>query len=142
LARRGLICVLSHRVVEGDRRILPAFLTADAMRRTKLVLDMKSDASARFSSPARVAKALHYGVAVVSEPTADSAHLYSYVIPADYAALADRCEQVVRSGLFFDLGRAAQAKFRAETSMTANADYKNRVGWMSVRHIWATGLLS
>ncbi len=104
------------------RDVLPMFVTADVMSRSKLVLDVRRGPGVRFLSPTRIVRALHVGVAVVAEDLGPSpiSSLYRYTLACPYGELVERGEQLIRSGLFVDLGLAALEQFRAETSMARN----------------------
>lgn len=116
LQQRGLTCFVSQ------REVFPTWVVSDLIRRSKVLLDIRRGPEVRFLSPSRIVKGLHAATAVVSErfDTSPLARLYDYTVAVEYAGLAERCEQVVRSGIFHDLGRAALDKFRAETSMRDN----------------------
>jgi hypothetical protein len=115
LRRRGL-----HSIASRAGITLPGYLAGDLIRRAKLVLDVRDDADRGHTSPVSVARALHSGTAVVSERSADAAPIFRYVERVETAGLVGRCEEMVRSGGFVEIGRAAQARFRAETSMRDN----------------------
>ncbi len=115
LRGRGLHCIASRAGMT-----LPGYLAGDLIHRAKLVLDVRHDAGRGHTSPVSVARALHCGTAVVSERSADAAPIFRYVERVETAGLAARCEDMVRSGGFVEIGRAAQARFRAETSMRDN----------------------
>jgi len=116
LAARGLSTFVTA------RDVLPMFVTADVLSRAKLVLDVRRGPGVRFPSPTRVVRALHVGVAVVAEDLGPSpiSSLYRYTLACPYEQLVERSEQLVRSGLFVDLGLAALEQFRNETSMARN----------------------
>lgn len=116
LAARGLSTFVTA------RDVLPMFVTADVLSRAKLVLDVRRGPGVRFMSPTRIVRALHVGVAVVAEDLGPSpiSSLYRYTLACPYEQIVERSEQLVRSGLFADLGLAALEKFRVETSMAGN----------------------
>jgi hypothetical protein len=118
LERRSLNCFTTA------RHVWPEFVTTDALSRSKVVLDLRRGVAVRFPSPTRVCKAVHSGTTIVAERLAPSAldGLYAYTVPCTYAELADRCEDIIRSGRYVDSGLAALAKFRAETSMRRNME--------------------
>jgi hypothetical protein len=116
LRRRGLNCLSS------DRQVLPEFVTADILRRSKIVLDVRRGPGVRFPSPTRICKAVHSGAYVIAEDLGESpiSNLYRYAAACPYAELAQRCAATIRSGQFAELGLSALSRFRAETSMRAN----------------------
>lgn len=116
LRRRGLNCLAS------DRQVLPEFITADILRRSKIVLDLRRGPGVRFPSPTRICKAVHSGARVVAEELDESAisNLYRYAATCSYAELAEYCASVLQSGRYAEQGLETLARFRAETSMCAN----------------------
>jgi hypothetical protein len=116
LRGRGLNCLAS------DRQVLPEFITADILRRSKIVLDLRRGPGVRYPSPTRICKAVHSGALVVAEDLGESAiaNLYHYTVACPYDGIADRCAAVIRSGQYTALGLDALARFRTETSMRAN----------------------
>lgn len=116
LRRRGLLCFTS------DRQAFPTFVTADLIRRSKVLLDVRRGPGVRFPSPTRIARGLHNGAVVVAEDLGASpiADLYRYTVACPYEAVADRCVEIIATGRYVELGFAALAKFRAETSMRDN----------------------
>jgi hypothetical protein len=77
----------------------------------------------RHASPARIVKGLHSGTVVVSERNGGRlGRLDDYILPVDPNELIERCMVVIQSGLAVDMGLAALAKFRAETSMRRNME--------------------
>ena len=105
-----------------QREAYPDFVAADLIRRAKILLDIRRSADVRFLSPTRIMRGLHSGTAVVSERYDQSplAYFYDYVSPSAYEELPDRCRDIIKSGSYIEMARAALAKFRAETSMAAN----------------------
>lgn len=83
---------------------------------------MRRGPGVRFPSPTRIARGLHNGAVVVAEDLGASpiADLYRYTVACPYEAMAERCMEVIATGHYVDLGLAALAKFRAETSMRDN----------------------
>jgi hypothetical protein len=118
LERRGFNCFTTA------RHVWPEFATTDALSRSKIVLDLRRGLAVRFPSPTRVCKAVHGGAMVVAERLAASPldGLYAYTVTCSYAELADRCDEILRSGRYVESGLAALAKFRAETSMRRNME--------------------
>lgn len=116
LQRRGFGCFVT------DRQIYPEFVAGDLVRRAKVLLDIRRGPGVRYPSPTRICRGLHSATLVASENLGESeiANLYRYTVACDTAEMADRCEQVIRSGTFAQLGERALATFRAETSMRAN----------------------
>lgn len=116
LRRRGFNCVSS------DRQVLPEFLTADILRRSKVVLDLRRGPGVRFPSPTRICKAVHSGALVLSEDLGESAiaNLYRFCVRCAYEEIADRCTSLIRSGQYAAQGLAALERFRTETSMRDN----------------------
>jgi hypothetical protein len=113
LRRRGLNCLTS------DRQVLPEFITADILRRSKIVLDVRRGTGVRFPSPTRICKAVHSGALVVAEDLGESAisNLYRYTVACPYGDLADQCARIIEAGRYAAQGLDALARFRAETSM-------------------------
>lgn len=108
---------------QTERKFLPDFVTSDLARRAKVMIDMPRYDSGRYPTPTRIGRALHHGVALVSERLPDNgiAGLHSYsaaLCAAD--EIADRCVALIRAGNYAELGLAALARFRAETSMRNN----------------------
>jgi hypothetical protein len=123
--RKQVVDKLQARGLKGvttARQIFPDFVTADLLSRSKVVLDLRRGPGVGFPSPTRICKALHSRTFVVAENVGDSAisNLYRYIAAYRYDELADRAEQVIRSGRAAELGEVAQAQFKAETSMRAN----------------------
>ncbi len=118
LRRRGFDCLSS------DRQVLPEFVTADILRRSKIVLDLRRGPGVRFPSPTRICKAVHSGALVVAEDLGESpiSSLYRYTVACPYAELADRCSAILASGQYVALGLAALERFRKDTSMRANLE--------------------
>lgn len=116
LRGRGLKCFVS------GTSPLPSFATTDLARRAKLLLDARRSPAARYSSPRRLCKGLHNGVLVVTETTGPGAggSLDRYSLCCEPAAVVERCVATIRSGLAIELGLAALASFRAETSLREN----------------------
>jgi len=116
LRGRGFKCFVTN------RQLFPDFIATDFVTRSKVVLDLRRGPEVRFPSPTRICKSLHGGVLVAAEHLGDSgiANLYNYTVACRYDELAERCEQIIRSGLFVNLGLAAAEKFKAETSMAGN----------------------
>ncbi len=116
LQQRGVSCFLS------DRQAFPSFVTADLIRRSKVVLDVRRGPGVRFPSPTRIVRGLHHGTLVVAEDLGPSpiADLYAYTASCPYEAMADRCADIVRAGTAVELGLAALQKFRLATSMRDN----------------------
>jgi hypothetical protein len=112
LRRGGLGCY-----VTGDAP-LPGFALDDLVRRAKVLLDLRCRAGADYASPLRAVMGLHGGTLVASEKSGRRlGRLDDYVLLAEPQELVERCAAVVRSGMAVDMGLAALAKFRAETSM-------------------------
>lgn len=116
LQRQGLTVFFGH------RETFPTFVSDDIIRRAKVLIDIRRGPGVRFLSPTRIVKGLHLGTAVVSEQfdTSPISNLYRYTLACPYEALVERTVELVRSGTFMNLGNAARARFRAETSMQAN----------------------
>lgn len=116
LRRRGLNCLAS------DRQVLPEFITADILRRSKIVLDLRRGPGVRYPSPTRICKAVHSGALVVAEDLGESAisNLYRFTIACPYDGIVDRCGGIIQAGQYAALGLEALARFRTETSMRAN----------------------
>lgn len=116
LKQHGLTCVCDYQ--SG----YPAYVTDDLVRRAKLMLDIRGRTEVRFLSQPRYVRALHAETAILAERYDVSAlsQLYDYAQPCAYDALAERCVQIIRSMTYTDLGSAALAKFRAQTSMRDN----------------------
>lgn len=116
LQRRGLTVFFSH------RETFPTFVTDDIIRRAKVLLDIRRGPGVRFLSPTRIVKGLHLGTAVVSEQfdTSPISNLYRYTLACPYEQLVERTVELVKSGMFMNMARAASARFKAETSMAAN----------------------
>lgn len=116
LRRRGLNCFTT------DRQAFPDFIATDLVSRSKIVLDLRRSLGVRYPSPTRISKALHNGALVVAEHLGDSAiaNLYAYTVSCRYKEMAERCAAILGAGKPVDLGLAALAKFRAETSMRDN----------------------
>lgn len=116
LAAAGIACVGTQ------REAYPDFIAADMARRAKVLLDVRRNPDVRFLSPTRIMRGLHSGVAVVSERYDQSplAYLYDYVLAASYDDVAAQCRQIIQDRTYVDRAHAALARFRAETSMTAN----------------------
>ena len=116
LRQRGLTCFVTN------RQLFPDFIASDFVTRSKVVLDLRRGPGVRYPSPTRICKSLHGGVLVAAEHLGDSgiANLYNYTVACRYDELTDRCEQIVRSGMFVNLGLAALEKFKTETSMATN----------------------
>lgn len=113
LKRQGVTCFVSY------REAWPNFMMDDIIRRAKVLIDMRRGSNVRFLSPTRIVKGLHSGTAVVSErfDTSVLASLYAYTEAVPYDAVVETCVRVIRSGTYIERGLAAQARFRAETSM-------------------------
>ena len=123
--RQGVTDALKQRSVGcffSDRQAFPSFVTADLIRRSKVVLDVRRGPEVRFPSPTRIIRGLHHGAVVVSEDLGPSpiADLYAYTVTGRYEELADRCADIVRGGNAVELGMAALQKFRTATSMRDN----------------------
>ncbi len=116
LQARGVSCVSTQ------REAYPDYVAADLIRRAKLLLDIRRGAEVRYLSPTRILRGLHSGTAVLAEDFDRSAlsYLYGYTTACPYETLAERCEEIVRSGSFVKRGFDALAKFRGETSMRDN----------------------
>ncbi len=116
LKAAGLACVGTQ------REAYPDFIAADMIRRAKLLLDVRRGPDVRFLSPTRIMRGLHSGTTVVSEryDHGPLGYFYDYVSASPYEELVERCRSIVTSGAYVETGRAALAKFRAETSMAAN----------------------
>jgi hypothetical protein len=97
-------------------------MTDDIIRRAKVLIDVRRGPQVRFLTPTRIAKGLHSGTAVVSErfDESETARLYRYTEACAYEEIADRCGEMIRSGAYLEIGLAALARFRAETSMRDN----------------------
>jgi hypothetical protein len=113
LEEAGLSCVRTQ------REAYPDFVAADLVRRAKVLLDLRRGPEVRFLSPTRIVKGLHAATAVLSErfDTSAVANLYDYTVAAPYDELVERCREIIAEGRFVEIGAAAQAKFRHETSM-------------------------
>lgn len=113
LKTQGLNCMVSN------REAWPNFMMDDIIRRAKVLIDLRRGPEVRFLSPTRIVKGLHCGTAVVSErfDTSAISSLYDYTEACPYEALVDTCVRLIRSGTYVKRGLAAQARFRAETSM-------------------------
>lgn len=112
LRQRGLKCHLSGAVP------LPGFATADLARRAKIFLDARRQSHTRFTSMRRISKGLHNGTLVMTErPVAAPGALDRFTAAIDSERIAEECVAAIGSGKAVDLGLAALAKFRAETSM-------------------------
>lgn len=112
LQQRGLRCHLT------GAKPLPSFATADLARRAKILLDARRHPGARFSSMRRICKGLHSGTLVVTDRPADGAGpLDRFAIAAEANRVADTCAATIGSGKAVEVGLAALARFRAETSM-------------------------
>lgn len=123
--RLGLVAELERRSIgclRTGRLVFPSYLTADLLSRAKVVLDLGRRPGRRFESPTRLSRALHNGAVVVSEQLSGGTapDLQRYAAPCAYEAMADQCQRIIQSGIFAELGLAALAKFRQETSMRAN----------------------
>jgi hypothetical protein len=123
--RLGLIAELERRSIgclRTGRLVFPSYLTADLLSRAKVVLDLGRRPGRRFESPTRLSRALHNGAVVVSEQLSGGSapDLQRYAAPCAYEAMADQCQRIIQSGIFAELGLAALAKFRQETSMRDN----------------------
>jgi hypothetical protein len=118
LERRGFNCFTTA------RHVWPEFATSDALSRSKVVLDLRRGLAVRFPSPTRVCKAVHGAATVVAERLAASPldGLYAYTVTCSYEELADRCDEIIRSGRYVESGLAVLEKFRAETSMRGNME--------------------
>ncbi|HTY68647.1 MAG TPA: hypothetical protein VMH36_18485 [Alphaproteobacteria bacterium] len=116
LKSRGLNCFVSY------REVWPNFMMDDLIRRAKVLIDMRRGSNVRFLSPTRIVKGLHSGTAVVSESfdTSSISSLYAYTEACPYEAMVETCASLIASGIYVERGLAAQARFRAETSMRAN----------------------
>jgi len=117
LKRRRLQCAFT------DPRTMPPYLASDIVGHAKLLLDLRDRAEDRFLSPAGAMRGLHNGTLVLSEswngaPPA-SPH-QNFIMREGYAVLADRCEQVVRSGQWGRIAETAAAGFRSQPSMRDN----------------------
>ncbi len=106
----------------GHRETFPTFVADDIIRRAKVLIDIRRGPGVRFLSPTRIVKGLHLGTAVVSEQfdTSPISNLYRYTLACPYEQLVERAVELVRTGTFMNVGNAARARFRAETSMGAN----------------------
>lgn len=118
LIQRGVSCFWM------DNASFPPYLTDDLLSRSKMVLDFRQEPEARGRSPALSALALHHGAVIVAESAEPGwqTEFDGLSIVAPYEMLADRCTQIIQSGLYTKLGLAALQKFRAETSMRASMD--------------------
>lgn len=116
LKGHGLTCFVSY------REVWPNFMMDDLIRRAKVLIDMRRGPNVRFLSPTRIVKGLHSGTAIVSERFDASAisSLYAYTEACPYDTMVDTCVRIIKSGTYVERGLAAQARFRAETSMRAN----------------------
>lgn len=116
IRRRGHGCFVTR------REYYPAFMTDDLIRRAKVLIDMRRGPGVRFLSPTRIVKGLHSATAVVSErfDTSEIATLYRYTTSCDYADIAERCIEIIRSRQAVGLGLSGLERFRAETSMKAS----------------------
>jgi len=106
----------------GYRELYPNFVADDAIRRAKVLIDLRRRPEVRFLSPTRIIKGLHFGVTVLSErfDASEIATLYAYTEACPYEELAARCREIIRRGNFVEQGAQALNKFRAETSMRDN----------------------
>jgi hypothetical protein len=117
LRRRGLACFTT------GAKPLPSFALDDLVRRTNILLDLRRHAGARYASMVRIAKGLHSGTLVLSERNSGRfCRLDDYILPVDPKEVVERCIVVIQSGMAVDMGLAALAKFRAETSMRRNME--------------------
>lgn len=116
LQGRSLTCFRS------DRQAFPSFVTADLIRRSKVLLDVRRGPEVRFPSPTRIVRGLHHGALVLAEDLGPSpiSDLYTYAVPCAYEAMADRCADIIRAGTYAELGLAALQRFRLATSMRDN----------------------
>jgi hypothetical protein len=116
LKQQGLSCFV------GYRELYPNFVADDAIRRAKVLIDLRRRPEVRFLSPTRIAKGLHFGVTVLSErfDASEIATLYAYTENCPYEELAARCQRIIRQGDFVEKGAEALSRFRAETSMRDN----------------------
>jgi hypothetical protein len=101
---------------------MPEYMRFDMVRRSRIVLDVRRGDSVRAPSPSRIVAALHQGAAVVSErfPNSILTYLAPYTIECDLPDVADRCQDLVRSGAYRNLALENLRRFREETSMAAN----------------------
>jgi hypothetical protein len=106
----------------GYRELYPNFVADDAIRRAKVLIDLRRRPDVRFLSPTRIVKGLHFGVPVVSErfDASEIAKLYAYTEACPYNELAARCQQIIRQGNYIERGMEALGRFRTETSMRDN----------------------
>jgi hypothetical protein len=116
LKGHGLSCFVSH------REMWPNFMTDDLIRRAKVLIDVRRAPNARFLSPTRIVKGLHSATAIVSErfDTSAISNLYAYTEPCAHDEMVEACVRLIRSGMYVERGLAAQARFKAETSMRDN----------------------
>lgn len=116
LKGHGLSCFVSY------REVWPNFMMDDLIRRAKVLIDMRRGPNVRFLSPTRIVKGLHSGTSVVSErfDTSAISSLYAFTEACPYDAMVETCVRMIKSGTYVERGLAAQARFRAETSMRAN----------------------
>lgn len=116
LKKHGFSCVSDYQ--SG----YPHYVTSDIMRRAKVSLDIRSRSEVRFLHPWRLTRALQSGTAVVAEPFDHSplGEFYRFTQACEHEEMVERCAQIIRGRTYVDLGAAALARFRAETSMRDN----------------------
>lgn len=121
LRRRNIACFCLDQASSPPLswRAMPPQLAGDILSRAKVVIDLAEGPGRRFEAPTRLSRALHNGVVTVSEQLAAGAapDLQRYTAAVPYAGIADQCQRIIESGMFAELGMAALAKFRQETSM-------------------------
>jgi hypothetical protein len=100
--------------------VMPDYVRTDMLRRAKIVLDVRRAEWVRYTSPSRMAAALHAGVALASErfESGELGYLFAYARTAPYDTLAEACAELL-AGDPIGFGLEAQRRFRQEAPMRA-----------------------
>ncbi len=108
--------------VAATRGFLPDYIRFNLISRSRIVLDVRRGEDVRFTSPSRIAAALHTGSTVVSETfdTSRLGNLYRYTEARPFSEIEECCVALSRAPDVIERGLAARARFGSETSMARN----------------------
>jgi hypothetical protein len=100
--------------------VMPDYVRADMLRRSKVILDIRRAKWVRYNSPSRIVAGLHAGVAVVSErfDSGELSYLFGYVQADPYETIVQGCDALLRKDPIA-FGLEAQRRFRLEAPMRA-----------------------
>jgi hypothetical protein len=117
LAERLRAAGLAPFVVEHGR--FPDYIVRDLLSRARLIVVSRDSEAERAPAPARLAKALCSGAAVLAEaPASGSSPLERYVTVCPADAIPAACRELLAQEGIVEAGLARLDRFRAETSMT------------------------